>query len=112
MAAPGPCTQRRVARELGITRVLIPRAPGHFSACGMLFSDLRYDYVQTRFTKLAELNFGESSKSFDQLETKGRDAIAQTPRAHANGARRTLTRYALCRPGTSCHHGCAPSSVS
>jgi N-methylhydantoinase A len=74
----GPLHATAVARELGITRALIPRAPGHFSACGMLFSDLRYDYVQTRFTKLAELNFAEFEDIFGRLEAKGREAIEQT----------------------------------
>jgi len=74
----GPLHATAVARELGIARVLVPRAPGHFSACGMLFSDLRYDYVQTRFTKLAELHFAEFEDIFGRLEAKGRDAIAQT----------------------------------
>jgi N-methylhydantoinase A len=74
----GPLHATAVARELGITRVLIPRAPGHFSACGMLFSDLRYDYVQTRFIKLAELNFAEFEDIFGRLEAKGREAIEQT----------------------------------
>jgi N-methylhydantoinase A len=73
----GPLHATAVARELGITRVLIPHAPGHFSACGMLFSDLRYDYVQTRFTKLADLTFAEFEQIFVTLEARGRDAIAQ-----------------------------------
>ena len=34
-----------VAREIGMRKVIIPGAPGHFCAFGMLFSDLRYDYV-------------------------------------------------------------------
>ena len=37
----------QVAREIGIRKVIIPGAPGVFSAFGMLFSDLRYDYVRT-----------------------------------------------------------------
>src|SRR5882672_10661171 len=82
----GPLHATAVARELGISRVLVPRAPGHFSACGMLFSVLRYDYVQTRFTKLAELNFAEFEDIFGRLEAKGRDAIAQT-RVHTQSIR-------------------------
>ncbi|HYM18902.1 MAG TPA: hydantoinase/oxoprolinase family protein [Micropepsaceae bacterium] len=72
----GPLHATAVARELGITRVLIPRAPGHFSACGMLFSDLRYDYVRTWFTSLANLDFDRFETIFAELEDDGRRAIA------------------------------------
>ena len=74
MAAPARCTLPQIARETGIRRVLIPRAPGHFSACGMLFCDLRYDFVQTRFTKLDDLDFGEF------LEIFGRYGRGRPPR--------------------------------
>ena len=43
----GPLHAVAVAREIGIRNVIVPRAPGVFSAFGMLFSDLRYDYVRT-----------------------------------------------------------------
>jgi N-methylhydantoinase A len=91
----GPLHATAVARELGIGRVLVPRAPGHFSACGMLFSDLRYDYVQTRFTKLAELDFAEFEDIFVRLEAKGRDAIAQArvPTQELRVARSLDMRY-------------------
>jgi len=71
----GPLHATAIARELGITRVLIPQAPGHFSAVGMLHSDLRYDYVRTRFTKLAELDFAAFEEIFAELEGEGRRAI-------------------------------------
>ena len=71
----GPLHATAVAREIGIRKVIIPRAPGHFSAFGMLFSDLRYDFVQTRFTKLEDLKFEEFEKVFAGLEAQGREAI-------------------------------------
>ena len=43
----GPLHASAIAREIGIRRVMIPYAPGYFSAYGMLFSDLRYDYVRS-----------------------------------------------------------------
>ena len=48
----GPLHASAIARELGIRKVLIPYAPGYFSAYGMLFSDRRYDYVRSVFRKL------------------------------------------------------------
>ena len=54
-------------------------APGVFSAFGMLFSDLRYDYVRTHLMQLAEAPFDEIETVFQDLERQGRDAIASTP---------------------------------
>src|SRR3712207_7811112 len=42
--------------------VMIPYAPGYFSAYGMLFSDLRYDYVRSSFRRLATVDFAERSE--------------------------------------------------
>ena len=53
----GPLHAAMVARELRIAKVVIPRAPGHFSAYGMLVADLRRDFVNTWFTPLAEASF-------------------------------------------------------
>jgi N-methylhydantoinase A len=72
----GPLHATAVAREIGIRRVIIPRAPGHFSAFGMLFSDLRYDFVRTWFLTLEEVDFAAFETVFKELEQEGRDAIA------------------------------------
>ena len=53
----GPLHAAMVARELRIAKVVIPRAPGHFSAYGMLVADLRRDFVNTWFMPLAEASF-------------------------------------------------------
>jgi len=74
----GPLHATAVAREIGIRKVIIPRAPGHFSAFGMLFSDLRYDFVRTWFTKLAQLDFARFEDVFRELEKEGREAIDQS----------------------------------
>src|SRR5262244_3618499 len=74
----GPLHAVQVARELGIRRVVVPRAPGVFSAFGMLFSDLRYDFVRTWFTRLDTAPFDEIEQIYGQLEDEGRGAIANT----------------------------------
>lgn len=45
-----------LARELRIGEVIVPRAPGHFSALGMLLSDLRHDAVRTHVARLDEID--------------------------------------------------------
>ena len=72
----GPLHATTIAREIGIHRVIIPRAPGHFSAFGMLFSDLRYDFVRTWFTDLRSASFDKFEEIFTELEEQGRAAIA------------------------------------
>jgi N-methylhydantoinase A len=74
----GPLQAVQVAREIGIRKVIIPLAPGVFSAFGMLFSDLRYDFVRTALMRLDEAPFERIEKIYKELEAQGRDAIANT----------------------------------
>jgi N-methylhydantoinase A len=74
----GPLHAVEVARELGMRRVIVPEAPGVFSAYGMLFSDLRYDFVRTWFTRLDDASFDEIEAVYKELEDEGRANIAQT----------------------------------
>ncbi len=74
----GPLHAVEVAREIGMRKVIVPPAPGVFSAFGMLFSDLRYDFVRTWFTALDDAPFDDMEKVYRALESQGRDAIAGT----------------------------------
>lgn len=67
----GPLHACNIAREMGIRKLIIPRSPGHFSAFGMLFSDLRYDYVRSRFIRLADADFAEIDTVYKELEAEG-----------------------------------------
>ena len=72
----GPLHAVEVAREIGMRKVIVPFAPGVFSAFGMLFADLRYDFVRTWFTPLEEASFDEIEQVYDTLEQQGHGAIA------------------------------------
>jgi N-methylhydantoinase A len=72
----GPLHAVEVAREIGMRDVIVPFAPGVFSAYGMLFADLRYDYVRTWFTPLDDASFENIEAVYRALEQQGRDAIA------------------------------------
>ena len=52
-AAAAPCTRRALGAELGVKKVVIPRAAPVFSAWGMMMSDLRRDYFITRLIETA-----------------------------------------------------------
>jgi N-methylhydantoinase A len=73
----GPLHASAVARELSIGTVVIPRAPGHFSAYGMLVADLRRDFVNTWFTPLAEASFPEMEAIFADMEARGHATVTR-----------------------------------
>lgn len=58
-----------LAEELGIKKVVIPNLSGVFSAWGMLLSDLRRDYLQTRIVELTSPETAkELNDTFAELE--------------------------------------------
>ncbi len=74
----GPLHASAVAREIGMREIVVPQAPGHFSAIGMLHADLRYDYVRTWFARLAEAPLDEVERIYAEMEAEGRAAVAAT----------------------------------
>jgi N-methylhydantoinase A len=71
----GPLHASQIAREIGMARIIVPRAPGHFCAFGMLHSDLRYDFVRTWFTRLEDAPFAEIEAIYGRLIEQGRKAL-------------------------------------
>jgi N-methylhydantoinase A len=70
----GPLHAAPLARELGIGRVVIPPAPGNFSAFGMLLSELRSDAVRTHVGRLDAAALGPL---FAELETEATNGIEE-----------------------------------
>jgi N-methylhydantoinase A len=79
-----------LAQELGIRKVVIPRAADVFSAWGMLMSDLRRDYLVTRLINLRSENAG---KLADLLEEVSDTALAQFGREGISAKRVRFIRY-------------------
>ncbi len=71
----GPLHATQIARELHVPTLIIPRVPGHFSALGMLMSDLRHDYVRTYYKSLAETDFDELRKIFTFMIDEARELL-------------------------------------
>jgi N-methylhydantoinase A len=67
----GPLHATMIARELRISKVIIPYAPGHFSAYGRLFADLRRDLVNTWFKPFADASFEEMEALYTAMEQRG-----------------------------------------
>ena len=85
----GPLHATLLARELGIARTLIPPAPGHFSAVGMLLGRLRADAVRTRVGPLAPETLAPLLAELER-EAAEELGIPGTPEIH----RSTQLRYA------------------
>ncbi len=47
LGGAGPMHAAELARELGISQVVVPRFPGNLSAVGLISSDIRYDLART-----------------------------------------------------------------
>ena len=74
----GPLHAVLIARELRIGKVIIPFAPGHFSAYGMLFADLRRDLVNTWFKPFADATFEEMEALYAAMEKRGAEDLLRT----------------------------------
>jgi N-methylhydantoinase A len=74
----------RLAEELDIGRILVPRAAGVLSALGLAVSDVRRDYAAAFFRRLGDLAERELEAAFAALEERSR----------ADGAGPRLERFA------------------
>ncbi|MEM4315728.1 MAG: hydantoinase/oxoprolinase family protein [Nitrososphaerota archaeon] len=68
----GPMFATLLARELQISKTVIPRIPGVFSAWGMLMTDLRHDSKLTRVMRMDGSCIGLLNELFSSLEEEGR----------------------------------------
>lgn len=63
----GPIHASRLARELGIRRILVPPNPGTLCSLGLLLSDLRSDFSVSRLVMLDEQAVGGLETGFANL---------------------------------------------
>jgi N-methylhydantoinase A len=66
----GPLHAARLAKELDITRILVPRNPGILCAMGLLLTDLRADFAATRLTTLGQAAIPTIADAFAALEAR------------------------------------------
>ncbi len=64
----GPLHAARLAQELDMPRIIVPRAPGILCAMGLLLTDLRTDFMQTRILALTAAAAGVVRATFDTLQ--------------------------------------------
>lgn len=68
----GPVHAARLARELGMTRILVPLTPGILCALGLLMTDLRTAFAATKLQVLGDDRIGDLQKTFEELEVRAR----------------------------------------
>ncbi len=85
----GPVHAARLARELDITRIMVPRNPGILCAMGLLLTDLRADFASTRLTLLEPLASAATEAAFADLAAQ---ADAWFAEEHIPAADRRITR--------------------
>jgi N-methylhydantoinase A len=71
----GPVHAGRIARELGMAGVIVPLYPGVYSAIGLIMSNVKHDYVQSRMTPLAKLTPADVNGMFERLEAAAAEEL-------------------------------------
>src|SRR6185437_3936211 len=66
----GPLHAARLAKELDIGRILVPRNPGSLCAMGLLLTDLRADFAVTRLRALEPAALPEMADAFRALTAR------------------------------------------
>jgi N-methylhydantoinase A len=72
----GPIHASRLAQEVGIPKVIVPRAASVFCALGMLESDLKHDYVQTYWKHFDQVDPVDLEATLEAMERAGRATLA------------------------------------
>lgn len=104
-----------IARELGISEVVVPRFPGAFSAWGMLEADVRRDLTHPYFRAGEDLNCADMAARLLELEARTLDALtgqnieaSQMCVEHAVDMRYEGQDHALTVPLDSADEPCVP----
>ncbi len=85
----GPLHAARLAKELDISRILVPRNPGILCAMGLLLTDLRADFAATRLRTLDAAALEPIEQAFAALHAQ---AEAWFQAEHIDPPSRRLTR--------------------
>jgi N-methylhydantoinase A len=72
----GPLHAVALAAELAIPEVIIPPAPGAFSALGLVASDVKRDYSRTLYADLGSIDAAEVDEVMSRMEAEGATMLA------------------------------------
>src|SRR5499427_5594874 len=63
----GPVHAGRMARDLGMAGMVVPLYPGVYSAIGLIMSDVKHDYIQSKMTPIDQLTADDVEAIFAHL---------------------------------------------
>lgn len=91
----GPLHAVRLAQELGMARVIVPRNPGILCAMGLLLTDLRADFASTCLVPLETSSLSQISTAMTEVETQAEAWFEdeEIPSGHRRTVRRIDMRY-------------------
>jgi N-methylhydantoinase A len=72
----GPVHAGRIARDLGMAGLIVPLYPGVYSAIGLIMSDVKHDYVQSKMQPMDALSVDDVNHMFARLEALAADDLA------------------------------------
>ena len=89
----GPLHAVALAEELAIPKVIIPPAPGAFSALGLVASDVKRDYARTLYADLGSIAANQVAEVVTRMEADGDAMLAK---AGVPTDAREMQRFAAC----------------
>lgn len=72
----GPVHALGIAQALGLTKVVVPPAPGLFSSLALLFSEVEHHFIQTYFHPTGEIDLSRLTQFVARLEQQGASILA------------------------------------
>lgn len=67
----------KIAENVGIPKVIVPKTASVFCALGMLESDLKHDYVRTMWMPLDQIDFDVLNTTFKEMEEDARTTLLE-----------------------------------
>jgi N-methylhydantoinase A len=71
----GPAHAGRLAGELGIRAILIPKVSSAFCAFGEIISDLKHNYLSSCVTRVDHMDYARINGLFAEMEERGRQEL-------------------------------------
>jgi N-methylhydantoinase A len=72
----GPVHAGRIARDLGMAGLIVPLYPGVYSAIGLIMSDVKHDYIQSKMEPLDRVAVADVNDMFARLEAHAAEELA------------------------------------
>ena len=92
----GPLHANRLCEEMNIPLLIVPPSPGTASALGLLVTELKHEFSQTRIMRRGEEDIDEINRQFESMESAGHAALTRDGLARDDimFIRQIETRYA------------------